>query len=107
MVHELLERIQLCCGFIDSYSICDILNSCLNPILLNVGTQAQAYMTKRGLISHPAAGNCLINIYSGCGKIDDADLAFKSMRREEFSLLDIYNLRKSEPWPSIRSSGFV
>ncbi|KAH9660025.1 hypothetical protein KPL70_024069 [Citrus sinensis] len=101
MVHELLERIQLCCGFIDSYSICDILNSCLNPILLNVGTQAQAYMTKRGLISHPAVGNCLINIYSGGGKIDDADLAFKSMpEKNSLSWTFIISARVNHGHPS-------
>lgn len=101
MVHELLERIQLCCGFIDSYSICDILNSCLNPILLNVGTQAQAYMTKRGLISHPAVGNCLININSRCGKIDDADLAFKSMpEKNSLSWTFIISARVNHGHPS-------
>ncbi|GAY59811.1 hypothetical protein CUMW_197350 [Citrus unshiu] len=101
MVHELLERIQLCCGFIDSYSICDILNSCLNPILLNVGTQAQAYMTKRALISHPAVGNCLINIYSGGGKIDDADLAFKSMpEKNSLSWTFIISARVNHGHPS-------
>lgn len=101
MVHELLERIQLCCGFIDSYSICDILHSCLNPILLNVGTQAQAYMTKRGLISHPAVGNCLINIYSRCGKIDDADLAFKSTpEKNSLSWTFIISARVNHGHPS-------
>ncbi|KDO51329.1 hypothetical protein CISIN_1g047393mg, partial [Citrus sinensis] len=101
MVHELLERIQLCCGFIDSYSICDILNSCLNPILLNVGTQAQAYMTKRGLISHPAVGNCLININSRCGKIDDADLAFKSTpEKNSLSWTFIISARVNHGHPS-------
>ncbi|KAL5765542.1 hypothetical protein ACOSP7_016159 [Xanthoceras sorbifolium] len=79
MVHELLGRIQLCYGFIDPYSACDILNSCANPVLLNVGTQVQAYMTKRGLISHSTTGNCLIDMYAECGKIADAELVFNSM----------------------------
>ncbi|KAJ0084827.1 hypothetical protein Patl1_30458 [Pistacia atlantica] len=79
MVHQILRRIQMCYGFVDPYSACYILNSCANPVLLNVGRQAQAYMTKRGVISHPTTRNCLINMYSGCGIIDDADLAFKSM----------------------------
>ncbi|KAJ4713068.1 Pentatricopeptide repeat [Melia azedarach] len=42
MIHKLLGRIQL-----DPNSACDILNSCANPVLLNVGTQAKAYTTKR------------------------------------------------------------
>lgn len=101
MVHELLGRIQLCCGFIDPYSACGILNSCSNPVLLNVGTQAQAYMTKRGLISHPAVGNCLINMYSGCGKIADADLAFKSMpEKNSLSWTSIISARVNHGHPS-------
>ncbi|KAK4857124.1 hypothetical protein QYF36_024796 [Acer negundo] len=100
MVHELLGRIQQCYGFIDQYSACDILNSCANPVLLNVGTQAQAYMTKRGLISHPTIGNCLIDMYSGCGKITDADLAFNSMpEKNSLSWASIISARVNHGHP--------
>lgn len=101
MVHQILRRIQMCSGFVDPYSACDILNSCANPVLLNVGKQAQAYMTKRGVISHPTTCNCLINMYSECSKIDDADLAFKSMPEKKFLLYrSIISAKVSHDQPS-------
>ncbi|XP_031270600.1 pentatricopeptide repeat-containing protein At4g21065-like [Pistacia vera] len=101
MVHQILRRIQMCYGFVDPYSACYILNSCANPVLLNVGRQAQAYMTKRGVISHPTTRNCLINMYSGCGIIDDADLAFKSMpEKNPLSYRSIISARVSHGQPS-------
>ncbi|KAK8697740.1 hypothetical protein V6N13_113878 [Hibiscus sabdariffa] len=39
--------------------------------------QAQAYMAKRGLFSHPMSGNGLIQMYSECGQIAEANLAFE------------------------------
>ncbi|KAG4138086.1 hypothetical protein ERO13_D07G112600v2 [Gossypium hirsutum] len=79
MIHKLLGRIQSCFGYLEPISVCDIFRSCSSPVLLNMGMQAQAYMTKRGLLSHPTSGNGLIQMYSGCGKIAEADLVFESM----------------------------
>ncbi|XP_040930036.1 pentatricopeptide repeat-containing protein At1g25360-like [Gossypium hirsutum] len=79
MIHKLLRRIQSCFGYLEPISVCDIFRSCSSPVLLNMGMQAQAYMTKRGLLSHPTSGNGLIQMYSGCGQIAEADLVFESM----------------------------
>ncbi|KAK8562451.1 hypothetical protein V6N13_018953 [Hibiscus sabdariffa] len=79
MVHKLLRRIQSCSGYIESISVCDIFRSCNSPVHLRLGMQAQAYMTKRGLLSHPMSGNGLIQMYSECGQIAEANLVFELM----------------------------
>ncbi|KAI3971232.1 hypothetical protein MKX01_021999 [Papaver californicum] len=76
---KIVRRIQLCHGEISSSSAGHILNSCANPVLLNVGKQIQAYVTKRGLLSDPCSCNCLIRMYSKGGRIADATQAFSSM----------------------------
>ncbi|OVA03603.1 Pentatricopeptide repeat [Macleaya cordata] len=90
---KLLYRIQNSHGKIDSTSASYILSSCASPVLLNVGTQIHAYMTKRGLISDPATGNSLIKMYSGCGKIADAIAAFSYMLE-----------KNSDSWTSLISA---
>ncbi|XVF46885.1 hypothetical protein PTKIN_Ptkin03bG0064100 [Pterospermum kingtungense] len=79
MIHKILRRIQSCSGYIEPISVCDIFSSCTSPVLLHMGMQAQAYMTKRGLLSHSTTNSGLIRMYSGCGQIAEADLAFESM----------------------------
>ncbi|XVF05208.1 hypothetical protein REPUB_Repub05bG0152200 [Reevesia pubescens] len=93
MIHKLLRRIQSCSGCIEPISVFDIFSSCTSPVLLHMGMQAQAYMIKRGLLSHPTSGNGLIQMYSGCGQIAEADLAFKLMPE-----------KSSLSWTSIISS---
>ncbi|OMO70160.1 hypothetical protein CCACVL1_19079 [Corchorus capsularis] len=79
MIHQLLRRIQSCSGCIEPISVCDIFRSCSSPVLLHMGMQVQAYMTKRGLLSHPTGGSGLIQMYSACGQIAEADMAFQLM----------------------------
>ncbi|KAI3919168.1 hypothetical protein MKX01_018807 [Papaver californicum] len=76
---KIFRRIQLCHGEISSSSAGHILNSCANPVLLNVGGQIQAYVTKRGLLSDPCSCNSLIRMYSKGGRFADAAQAFSSM----------------------------
>ncbi|XP_010244176.2 PREDICTED: pentatricopeptide repeat-containing protein At2g03880, mitochondrial-like [Nelumbo nucifera] len=91
--HKILHRIQQSKGDIDPTSASYILESCADPVLLNVGTQAQAYITKRGFIADPVTGNSLIRMYSACGRIADSDTAFKKMHD-----------RNSASWTSIISA---
>ncbi|KAK9127696.1 hypothetical protein Syun_016493 [Stephania yunnanensis] len=62
-------------------------------IRAGLGTQAQAYLVKRGLICDPSTGNALIEMYSECGMIADAVSTFDSMQE-----------KNSESWTSIISA---
>ncbi|KAK9126452.1 hypothetical protein Scep_015298 [Stephania cephalantha] len=93
LISELLRRIQRTNGGLDSTSVCCILKSCAKVTLSNVGTQAQAYLVKRGLICDPSTGNALIEMYSECGMIADAVSTFDSMQE-----------KNSESWTSIISA---
>lgn len=101
IIHKLLWRIQVSHGNLDPVSACDIFASCSSPVLLNVGTQAHAYMTKRGLISHPTISNSLIQMYSACGKIDEAVQAFNLMpEKDTCSWTSILSARVEHGHPS-------
>ncbi|XP_022755962.1 pentatricopeptide repeat-containing protein At3g49170, chloroplastic-like [Durio zibethinus] len=101
MIHKLLRRIQSCSGCIEPIAVCDIFNSCTSPVLLHMGMQAQAYMTKRGLLSHPTSGNSLIQMYSGCGQIAEADLAFELMpEKSSMSWASIISAKVEHGHPS-------
>lgn len=58
-LNELLHGIQLSNGYIGQNSVVEILNSSLNLVSSCVGKQAQAYMTKRDLISTSKIENSL------------------------------------------------
>lgn len=58
-LNELLHGIQLANGYIGQNSVVEILNSSLNLVSSCVGKQAQAYMTKRDLISTSKIENSL------------------------------------------------
>ncbi|XWS73938.1 hypothetical protein CRYUN_Cryun02cG0172300 [Craigia yunnanensis] len=101
MIHKLLRRIQSCSGCIEPISVCDIFSSCTSPVLLHMGMQAQAYMTKRGLLSHPTSGNGLIQMYSGCGQIAEADLVFELMpEKSSLSWTSIISAKVEHGHPS-------
>ncbi|KAK9153744.1 hypothetical protein Sjap_001224 [Stephania japonica] len=93
LIPELICRIQRSNGRINSTSVRCILHSCAKLTLLNVGTQAQAYLIKRGLICDPSTSNALIEMYSECGMIADAVSTFNSMQE-----------KNSESWTSIISA---
>lgn len=101
MIHKLLRRIQSCAGYIEPIAVCDIFSSCTSPVFLHMGMQAQAYMTKRGLLSHPTTGSGLIQMYSGCGQIAEADLAFESMpEKNSLSWTSIISAKVEHGHPS-------
>ncbi|XWS71487.1 hypothetical protein CRYUN_Cryun03dG0142000 [Craigia yunnanensis] len=101
MIHKLLRSIQSCSGYIEPISVCDIFSSCTSPVLLHMGVQAQAYMTKMGLLSHPTSGNGLIQMYSGCGQIAEADLAFELMpEKSSLSWTSIISAKVEHGHPS-------
>ncbi|KAK9043102.1 hypothetical protein V6N11_071453 [Hibiscus sabdariffa] len=54
-----------------------IFSDCVIASAFAFEMQAQAYMAKRGLFSHPMSGNGLIQMYSECGQIAEANLAFE------------------------------
>ncbi|KAF9594988.1 hypothetical protein IFM89_035761 [Coptis chinensis] len=78
-IFNLLQMIQRSHGKLDSATVCYIFNFCANSCLLNVGTQQQAYLTKRGFVSDIITNNSLIKMYSECGMISDAVSAFRSL----------------------------
>ncbi|RWR97171.1 pentatricopeptide repeat-containing protein, mitochondrial-like protein [Cinnamomum micranthum f. kanehirae] len=79
MVLKLFHRIQQSSGQLDHNSAYIVLDSCANPVLLNAGVQAQAYLMKRGLVTDPNMSNSLIKMYSGSGKFAYANDAFNWM----------------------------
>ncbi|XXG88273.1 hypothetical protein AAC387_Pa12g0505 [Persea americana] len=79
MVLKLFHRIQRSSGQLDHNSAYIVLDSCANPVLLNAGVQAQAYLMKRGLVTDPNMSNSLIKMYSGSGKFAYANDAFNWM----------------------------
>ncbi|XP_043712625.1 pentatricopeptide repeat-containing protein At5g04780, mitochondrial-like [Telopea speciosissima] len=83
-IHKILLSIQRTQGDLDPTYACQVLSSCANPVLLNVGTQAQAYLMKRGLISDSdtRTSNSLITMYSGCGEIAASVTAFSQMHEK-------------------------
>ncbi|XP_042482426.1 pentatricopeptide repeat-containing protein At4g13650-like isoform X2 [Macadamia integrifolia] len=81
-IHKLLLSIQRSQGDLDATSAFQVLSSCANPVHLNVGTQAQAYLMKRGLISDLSTSNSLITMYSVCGEIDASVTAFNQMHEK-------------------------
>ncbi|XP_077241240.1 pentatricopeptide repeat-containing protein At4g13650-like [Tasmannia lanceolata] len=93
MTLNLFQRVQRSGGQLDQISACCALNSCANPVLSNAGTQAQAYIIKRGLTSEPQMSNSLINMYSGSGMISSAVEAFDRMPN-----------KNSDSWTSIISA---
>ncbi|XP_017983461.1 PREDICTED: pentatricopeptide repeat-containing protein At4g21065 [Theobroma cacao] len=100
-IHKLLRRIQSCSGCIEPITVCDIFSSCASPVLLQMGMQAQAYMTKRGLLSHPTSGSGLIQMYSGCGQIAEADLVFELMpEKSSLSWTSIISAKVEHGHPS-------
>ncbi|KAF5205564.1 Pentatricopeptide repeat-containing protein [Thalictrum thalictroides] len=90
---KLLKKIQRSYGKLSSRSAYYILSSCENSVFLNAGTQVQAYLTKRGLISDTISNNSLIKMYSVCGMVTDAVTAFKSMPE-----------RNSDSWTAVISA---
>ncbi|XP_039026523.1 pentatricopeptide repeat-containing protein At5g13270, chloroplastic-like [Hibiscus syriacus] len=58
---------------------------CNSPVHLHMGMQAEAYIIKRGLLSHPMSANGLIQMYSKCGQIAGANSVFKLMPEKSSS----------------------
>ncbi|XP_058088391.1 pentatricopeptide repeat-containing protein At5g04780, mitochondrial-like [Magnolia sinica] len=79
MVLKLFQRIHQSGWALDHISASYILCSCANPVLLNAGVQAQAYLTKTGILTDPNMSNSLIKMYSGSGEIRHSAKAFKKM----------------------------
>lgn len=76
---KFFHKIQRSHGQFDHTSARYVLNSCGSPIFLNAGTQAHAYIMKRGLVSGPDMSNALIEMYSRCGSLVHAIDAFNEM----------------------------
>ncbi|KAL4303160.1 hypothetical protein GQ457_10G008160 [Hibiscus cannabinus] len=71
------------------------------PAHLHLGMQAQAYMAKRGLLSYPMSGNGLIQMYSECGQIAAANLAFELMlKKTSLSWTSIISAKVKHGHPS-------
>ncbi|KAG8059070.1 hypothetical protein GUJ93_ZPchr0002g23216 [Zizania palustris] len=76
---KLFHALQRSGGMIDYPIACLILNSCGKIGHLDEGLQAHAYLMKRGLASESSMGNYLIDMYSGCGSLENASEAFRYM----------------------------
>lgn len=60
----------------DSFVCSSVLNACANLSAYEQGKQVHVHIIKYGFMSDIFAGNSLVNMYSKCGSIDDADSAF-------------------------------
>ncbi|KAL6013073.1 hypothetical protein ACLOJK_003563 [Asimina triloba] len=79
MALKLFKKVHDSGGWLDHISASHILSLCGSPVLLNVGIQAQAYLTKRGILTDPKLSESLITMYSGSGEIWHAAEIFKRM----------------------------
>uniref|UniRef100_A0A6V7QTQ1 Pentatricopeptide repeat-containing protein n=1 Tax=Ananas comosus var. bracteatus TaxID=296719 RepID=A0A6V7QTQ1_ANACO len=82
---ELFHRIQRSNGQLDHSLAHLVLDSCGNLLLLNMGLQAHAYITKRGFASNHKVGNALIKMYSDFGILSHAVDAFNQMPEKSSS----------------------
>ncbi|OAY79069.1 Pentatricopeptide repeat-containing protein [Ananas comosus] len=82
---ELFHRIQCSNGQLDHSLAHLVLDSCGNLLLLNMGLQAHAYITKRGFASNHKVGNALIKMYSDFGILSHAIDAFNQMPEKSSS----------------------
>lgn len=83
-----------------------VYNSC-NPSAFECWDTHRPTWLRGSLISHPMVDNSLVNMYSACDKIADADLVFKSMPEKIPFLGHLSSQQESISWPSIWSSEFV
>ncbi|KAL3829813.1 hypothetical protein ACJIZ3_018615 [Penstemon smallii] len=63
----------------NEYTFTVLLNSCAGMSALGYGYSLHARMEKIGMKDHTIAGNALINMYSKCGLIYDANIVFRNM----------------------------
>ncbi|WCJ44752.1 Pentatricopeptide repeat (PPR) superfamily protein [Euphorbia peplus] len=64
---------------LDEFALAVILKICSHPDYISIGTQLQAFTIKSAMDSFTPVGNALVTMYSKCGDIQSANLAFHIM----------------------------
>ncbi|KAJ3681367.1 hypothetical protein LUZ60_015856 [Juncus effusus] len=66
----------------DSFVLSSLLNACASLSLYEQGKQMHAFVIKMRFLRDEFTGNALVNMYSKCGNIEEANLAFNNLQEK-------------------------